>query len=71
MYDLSKFEAAAGPISAWCTNTAKGGQRYKKQDPAPQFSGSRVFAAFFEANTVCTFEVEGVDTTASSIAHVI
>jgi hypothetical protein len=38
---------------------------YKEQDhPAPQFSGSGVFTALFETNTVCTFEAEVVDTTA-------
>lgn len=59
-YDLTMFRACTGPVTRWVTNTAIHGQRYARYADTSVKSGSG-FSAYFERNTVQTFEVEGVE----------
>jgi galactan endo-1,6-beta-galactosidase len=56
-YDLSRFRAAAGPLSLWATNTGGGDQYVRKPDPTLTGSTLKVW---LPANTVQTIEVSGV-----------
>lgn len=57
-YDLSRFGTVSGPITRWATVTASGGDRYARYNDT-NLSGKR-FWSWFPANTVQTFEVQGI-----------
>ncbi|GMF10381.1 unnamed protein product [Phytophthora lilii] len=56
-YDLSSFSKAAGPVSAWTTETSGTGALYKTSKV--KLSGTS-FSASIPAASVMTFEIEGV-----------
>jgi galactan endo-1,6-beta-galactosidase len=58
-YDLSAFPAASGPVTRWDTNTG-GGDMYVQHNDVTL--NGKTFSASFAANTVQTFEIQGVYT---------
>jgi len=57
-YDLSRYTTVSGPITRWATNTGGGGDTHTSHNDT-NLSG-KVFWSWFPANTVQTFEVQGV-----------
>jgi galactan endo-1,6-beta-galactosidase len=56
-YDLSRFTTVQGPITRWMTNTGGGDMHIRHTDT---FLSGKKFWSWFPANTVQTFEVQGV-----------
>lgn len=60
--DLSAFAAMAGPVTRWVTQpSTQGGDLYRQYDDTPFSAAARTIGPLtWPANTVMTFEVEGV-----------
>ncbi|POM78247.1 Hypothetical protein PHPALM_4244 [Phytophthora palmivora] len=56
-FDLASFNAVAGPINAWTTETSGKGALYKASTIK---IADKSFSAAFPAGSVMTFEIEGV-----------
>jgi len=57
-YNLDQFTITDGTVTRWVTNTEDGGDKYVRyQELAPPRSS---FSCDFTANTIITFELEGV-----------
>lgn len=59
-HDLTRFSAVSGPITRWSTSTDDDGPNYLEQRDVG-LSG-KTFSVYFSANSVHTFEIEGVGT---------
>ena len=57
-YDLSRFGAAAGPITRWATDTSAAGDKYAVHNDT-SLSGKK-FWSYFGPNMVQTFEIQNV-----------
>lgn len=57
-YNLAGFYNAAGPVRRWVTMTGAGA---KYEAFAEMVMGEKAFAAYFDTNTIQTFEIENVD----------
>ena len=65
-YNLANYATVSGPITRWVTVTGSGDKYVRRTDLS--LSG-KTFSATFAANSVQTFEIQNVSTTASTIAN--